>query len=127
MNYSEEEFGAARALLARLYQFKQKRQQGKVQRITNSKKKRLNKAQKRRGVDYTCAARGMVPYAAVGLTEFVEIITKELAARHVQVQPGTKIKALLVLLKIHKTNRQKQNTTEKEIIDGFKALTKFKY
>ena len=74
----------------------------KGSKITNARIM-LNKSQKKRGVDYACTAQGIVPYAAVGSTEFVRIITKEIAARLMQVLPGTKIKALLVFLKIHKT------------------------
>ena len=70
----------------------------KGSKITNARIM-LNKSQKKRGVDYACTAQGIVPYTAVDLTEFSGIITNDLATRHVQVPPGTKIKTLLVLLK----------------------------
>lgn len=114
----------AKRLLSPSYQFKETRHKGKVLKVTTSRKKTLNIAQRKQEVDFPCAAQGLVSYSALRFSVYVGTVTNELNARSVKIPVGTGIRELIKLLKMDENRRHDEDPTHGTSDEGFKPITK---
>ena len=103
--HDSEEIKAAKNLLSPSYQFKKSRHEGKVCRVATARKKSLNITQRKRGVDYTCAAQGLIQYSSLRFTVHSKTVATELRARSIEVPVGTGILKLIEMLKADEKKR----------------------
>ena len=117
---SNAKIKTAKQLLSRTSQYKQERQSKKVDSILSARRKSLNKAQLKRGIDYTAAARGLIGFGTVYRSSYIPQVIAELQVRGVEIpEEADGIKKLLDLLKADE--KQRHNLDAK----AFKPLSNF--